>query len=90
MEMDTPTHEALNRRFSYHKPPDDNPLIGNTHQFIRDKLLVVAQDILDSTPSCMEQCMVMTKLEEAMFWANAAVARHHDHYRPTVAEEGVD
>ena len=36
--------------------------------------------VLDNTPECREQTIAVNKLQEAMFWANAAVARNHEHY----------
>jgi hypothetical protein len=34
-----------------------------------------ARAVVDATPPCREQSVAMTKLEEASFWATAAVER---------------
>ena len=64
--------QDLGNRFNYHPPSPDRALI---HDAIRGELQEVAQTILDSLPAGREQSLAVTKLEEAMFWANAALAR---------------
>jgi hypothetical protein len=68
------TREDLDNRFNYHPPKDEG--VANRHQLVRQTCLSAAEDILDATgePS-REQSLAITKLEEAMFWANAAIAR---------------
>jgi hypothetical protein len=68
------TRDQLEHRFQFH-PADSQNRIG-AHQTIRNTLLEAADEIVGVTgPPSREQSLAITKLEEAMFWANAAVAR---------------
>ena len=68
------SHDALAHRFQFH--PADAQNTKDAHQTVRDTLLEAADKIVEVTgaPS-REQSTAITKLEEAMFWANAAIAR---------------
>jgi hypothetical protein len=68
------TNDELKRRFSYH--PADTQEKKDNHQRVRDVCLGAAEELIEVTgaPS-REQSLAITKLEEAMFWANAAIAR---------------
>ena len=70
--------DTLEHRFSYHKPPND--LVVNAHTIVRANCKLAAETVVVNTPPCREQSLALTKLEEAMFWANAAIARNHEHY----------
>lgn len=59
--------------FTYHQP--DNLRIVK-HQRIRESLNVVADMLVADCPESRELSLALTKLEEAMFWANAAIARN--------------
>lgn len=63
----------LSNRFVYHSPKGDQQ---TRYADIRAKLLETAGFITERTPKSREQSLAMTKLEEAMFWANAAIARN--------------
>lgn len=65
--------ERLANDFIYH-PPHGNQT--DRYAEIRAKLLETANFIVDRTPESREQSLALTKLEEAMFWANAAIARN--------------
>lgn len=68
------THEALQQRFNYHPP--NTPDKQARHQLVRSTLLDAAEELVDVTGApTREQSLAITKLEEAMFWANAAIAR---------------
>jgi hypothetical protein len=68
------TRGELERRFNYHPPVE--PGKKERHEEIRDLLLNTADSIVGLTgPSTREQSLAITHLEEAMFWANAAIAR---------------
>lgn len=68
------THDELAHRFSHHPPPDDETI--EVHQEIRSILLDAADRLVILTgPPSREQSTMITKLEETMFWGNAAVAR---------------
>jgi len=71
------THEALVQRFAFH--PANTPEKQNRHELVRKTLLDAADEIVDVTGApTREQSLAITKLEEAMFWANAAIAREPD------------
>jgi len=67
---------SLTERFRYH--PAATPGRAEQHNDVRASLLRVAQDLNDVVPEGREKALMLTKLEEAMFWANAAVARQGD------------
>lgn len=63
----------LVNRFTYHPPRDDSVVAA--HQFIRSSCLALAQELDLQLPDGREKSLAITKLEETMFWANAAIAR---------------
>lgn len=60
-------------RFTYHPPKDGQNEIYNKIRAAAGNLAIL---INDNTPECREQSLALTSLEEAVFWANAGVARH--------------
>jgi hypothetical protein len=68
------TEDELTRRFNYHPPNTSNKV--ERHEEARSICRDAANDlvILTGAPS-REQSLMVTHLEEAMFWANAALAR---------------
>lgn len=77
----------LQRRFDFH--PATTAEKGATHQAARDAALRFAIVIDDIVPPGREKALAMGKIEEAMFWANAAIARPPsagppDHQQPAV------
>jgi hypothetical protein len=63
----------LEKRFTYHAPKADQP---QRYVQIRDEAIALAQTIVKLTPASREQSLAITKLEEAIFWANAGIARN--------------
>lgn len=63
-------------RFQTH-PPVDN-MVVRAHTDIREEIRYVAKTVLRVVPPGREQSLAITKLEEAMFWANAGIARNQD------------
>lgn len=63
----------LDKRFTYHAPKQGQPEL---YEQIRSKAKEWAEYIEANTPASREQSLALTKLEEAVFWANAGVARN--------------
>ena len=66
------TTDLINR-FTYHAPKDGQ---AERYQKIRDSALYVANLINAECPESREKSLAMTHLEDAVMWANAAIARH--------------
>ena len=54
---------------------------------LREHALEFAEHVLDSVPHSRERSLAITKIEEAVFWANAGIARR-DAAPPAVADGG--
>jgi hypothetical protein len=65
--------EDLTNRFTFHPVHGDQ---ARRYEKIRAKLLEVALLIEEETPQSREQSLAFTNLEQAGFWANAAIARN--------------
>ena len=65
--------KVIENNFSYHAPKDGQVEIYNE---IRSKAKEVAYLIEENCPDSREKSLAMTKLEEMVMWANAAVARN--------------
>ncbi len=63
----------IQHRFAYHAPKNDEK--RRAHERVRSYLGQVAEEFNQSLPEGREKSLAVTKLEEAMFWANAALAR---------------
>lgn len=66
--------QELVHRFQFHPATDD--ATREAHEFVRASCLDLVHRLKQVVPEGREQALVVTKIEEAMFWANAAVARH--------------
>jgi hypothetical protein len=62
----------LENRFVYHNPSEENK---PKHAQVNQTLLAVAEDFDELLPDSREKSLALTKLEEAKFWSNAAIAR---------------
>jgi len=69
-----PNNSDLQRRFGFH-PADTEGRIAN-HSLVRRHLLLIAQRFDEVLPEGEEKKTAINKLEEAMMWANAAIARY--------------
>lgn len=67
------TAKDLATRFEYHPPRTQTAI--EMHQDVRSECLSIALSFNESLPEGREKSLAITKLEEAMFWANAAIAR---------------
>jgi hypothetical protein len=59
--------------FGYHPPKTEDTVV--LHEGIRNSICGLALEMNTVLPQGREAAIVQTKLEEAMFWANAAIAR---------------
>ena len=68
------TKDELAHRFQFH--PADSQNKKDAHESVRSVCLEAADKIVELTGAqSREQSLAVTHLEEAMFWANAAIAR---------------
>lgn len=63
----------IENAFTYHPPKEGQPA---RYVAIRDKAKEFALLINELTPGSREQSVALTNLEQAVFWANAAIARN--------------
>lgn len=71
----------LANRFTYHSPGEDaDPFeaekLRDLYSEIRNGGFHFANYIDTFTPDSREKSLAITKIEEAVFWANAAIARN--------------
>ena len=66
-------NQDLEDRFTYHTPKENQPA---KYTRLRDHAKELAYHIVEDTPTSREQSLALTHLEDAVFWANAAIARH--------------
>jgi hypothetical protein len=62
----------IEKNFTYHAPTTDQ---ANRYETIRMFCKRAAEIIDRCCPESREKSLAMTKLEEAVMWANAAIAR---------------
>ena len=65
--------DDLHNRFTYH-PLEDGQ--ASTYELIRANALGLAKVIAARAPESRELSLAITHLEQAVMWANAAIARH--------------
>jgi hypothetical protein len=69
-----PDLKDLENRFTYHPPRDDRDV--EIYQAIRSRGLEFALLIGALAPESRELSLAITHIEDAVMWANAAIARH--------------
>lgn len=69
----TPTEHDLEHRFTYHPPKPGEPAI---YHDLRRQAWGLAERIAEVTGPSRERSLAITKLEEVVMWANAAIARN--------------
>ena len=65
----------LENRFTYHAPAGTQ---AERYEKMRSNARELALFIVSVTPESREQSLAITALEEAVFWANAAIARREN------------
>jgi hypothetical protein len=63
----------IDHRFTFHPPA--TPERGQAHEDVRDVCRGLADYLNATLPEGREKSLAITKLEELMFWSNAAIAR---------------
>lgn len=63
----------LKNTYIYHAPKGDQP---ERYEAIRAKARELAELIEESCPESWEKSIANTRLEEAVMWANASIARN--------------
>lgn len=69
------TPEDIANRFDYHAPDEAR---RQAHELVRARCRALAESINDILVECREKALAVTKLEDVMFWSNAAIARQKD------------
>lgn len=69
------TNNEMKTRFTYHAPTEEQK---KRYEAIRYKAGILAAYIDEFCPESREQALAITKLEEAVMWANAAIARREE------------
>jgi hypothetical protein len=67
--------DDINRRFDYHRPTGTKV---QDHESVRADVKATAEFFDFILPAGREKALALTKLEEALFWANAAIARQEE------------
>lgn len=73
----TVDRKDLENRIKYHRPDSDGV---NRIAQMRTYALNWASDVVALVPEGREQALAITKIEEALFWANAGIARDPEHW----------
>ncbi len=68
--------EDLMHRFAFHAATTDEKRMA--HGSVRNQCLQLADFLNQQLPEGREKALAITKLEEVMFWGNAALARTGD------------
>jgi uncharacterized sporulation protein YeaH/YhbH (DUF444 family) len=73
----------LENRFTHHPP-----LPGQAERYaaVRDQAFELARLITAQCPPSRETSLALTSLEQAVFWANAAITRNEARFEKTMAE----
>ncbi len=65
--------KQIESNFTYHAPKEGQP---EKYTVLRESAKELALQINELCPDSREKSLAMTKLEEAVMWANAAIARN--------------
>lgn len=66
-------NKDIENRFTYHNPNKEQ---ADTFPIIREKAKELAYIFELHCPTCREYSLALTKLEEAVMWANAGISRY--------------
>lgn len=68
--------QDIEHRFNFHPATTEEK--RNAHTSMRESCKQTALRINEAMPDCREKSTAITKLEEAMMWANAGLARQKE------------
>ena len=66
--------DDISNRFDYHPPKGEQTRFS--HERVRGATKDLALAYVNLVPPGRERSLAITKLEEAMYWANAGIARN--------------
>lgn len=66
-------NQQIENNFKYHEPKEGQP---EKYTAIREKAKELAYLLDAECPNSREKSLAMTNLEQAVLWANAAIARN--------------
>lgn len=69
------TQEQIDNNYIYHEPKSELRQVER-YQEIRNAFKSVAELLNEKCPESRELSVAFTNLEQAMFWANASIARN--------------
>ena len=72
-EEEQAIYDDIENRFTYHPPKAGQ---AERYVYLRNQALNLAVDILRNCPASRERSRAFTHLEDAIFCANAAIARN--------------
>jgi hypothetical protein len=75
VDNELPIDPDLEKRFNFHPANTDEK--KEIHEAVRGVCKDVAYFIKRNVPPGREQALALTHLEDAMFWANAGIARNN-------------
>ena len=64
----------LTNNYKYHPPKTQ--AVAESHEDVRAQAYSLARHLNEILPESREKSIALTKIEEAMMWANAAIARN--------------
>jgi hypothetical protein len=67
------TSDDLRNRFTHHPPKGDQ---AERYEKVRSSALSFANLLTENCPPSRELSLALTNLEQAVFWANASIARN--------------
>lgn len=70
------TPEDIENRFAFHPATNDEK--RDAHTSVRQNCRRLADFLNENLPEGREKSLAITKLEESMYWGNAALARAGD------------
>jgi hypothetical protein len=68
--------EDIKKRMKYHPPANESTQMA--HEAVRELFLDMSLRVASAMLPSRERSLALTKLEEALFWVNAGIARNHE------------